>query len=167
MPPPIPHLTDGHRTLLARIYMDPSDPGAFGGVERLSQRGHSSDASITRRSVREFLETEYAYTLHRPARRHFARNHIYVGGIDRQWQSDLADMQQLARANAGARYILTVVDVFAKYAWAAGVRDKSAKTVANAFVQVLAKARPQGLLLTLAGYRPTGARSSLMRALRR
>ena len=35
MPPPIPHLTDAHRTLLTRIYNEPGDPGAFGGVERL------------------------------------------------------------------------------------------------------------------------------------
>ena len=143
MPPPIPHLIEAHRTLLARIYNEPGDPGAFGGAERLYRSAHSSDASITRRAVRQFLETEYAYTLHRPARRHFARNHIYVGGIDRQWQADLADMQQLARANAGARYILTVVDVFSKYAWAAALRDKSAKTVADAFAQVLARARPR------------------------
>ena len=140
---PIPQLTKAQRTLLARIYNEPSDPGAFCGVERLYRSAHARDASITRGAVRQFLATEYAYTLHRPARRHFARNHIYVGGIDRQWQADLADMQQLARANAGARYILTVVDVFSKYAWAAAVRDKSAKTVADAFAQVLASARPR------------------------
>ena len=52
-------------------------------------------------------------------------------------------MQQLARVNAGARYILIVVDVLSKYAWAAAVRNKSAKTVADAFAQVLAKARPR------------------------
>ena len=52
-------------------------------------------------------------------------------------------MQQLARGNAGARYILIVVDVFSKYAWAAAVLDKSAKSVADAFAQVLARARPR------------------------
>ena len=100
---PVPNLTEAHRTLLARIYNEPGDPGAFGGVERMYRSAHASDASITRRAVRQFLQTEYAYTLHRPARRHFERNHFYVSGIDRQWQADLADMQQLARANAGAR----------------------------------------------------------------
>ena len=96
-------MTEAHRTLLARIYKEPGNLGAFCGVERLYRSEHVSDASITRRGVRQFFETEYAYTLHRPARRHFARNHIYVGGIDLQWQADLADMQQLLRANAGAR----------------------------------------------------------------
>ena len=91
--------------------------------------------------MRQFLLTEYAYTLHRPARRHFARNYINVDGIDRQWHADLSDMQQLARANADARYIFTAVDVFSKYAWAAAVRDKSAKTVADTFAQVLARER--------------------------
>ena len=139
---PNPHLTESHRTLTARIYNKPSDPGAFGSIERLDRSAHASDASITQSAVRQFLETEYAYTLHRTARRYFDRNHIYVSGIDRQWQADLADMQQLARANAGAKYILTVVDVLSKYGWAAPVRDKSAKPVADAFAQVLEKVRP-------------------------
>ena len=138
---PISHLTEAHCRLLSRIYNEPSDPCALGDVERLYRSAHSSDASIKRGAVRQFLETEYAYTLHRPARRHFKRHHIYVSEIDRQWQADLADMQQLARANAGARYIFTVVDVFSKYAWATAVRDKSAKTVAEALAQVLASAR--------------------------
>ena len=32
------------------------------------------------------------YTLHKPARRHYKRNRVIVGGIDELWQMDLADM---------------------------------------------------------------------------
>ena len=68
-------------------------------------------AGVTRNKVREFLAGQFAYTLHRPARRRFKRNPIYASGIDRQWQADLADMQTMADENDRARYMLTVVDV--------------------------------------------------------
>ena len=72
---------------------------------------------ITRNAVSDFLSRQRAYTLHKPARRHFPRNRIYVGSIDKQWQAELADMVGLQRDNNGNRYILTVLDVFLKYAW--------------------------------------------------
>ena len=79
---PIPNLTEAHRTLITRIYNEPRDPGASGGVERLYRSAHSSDASITQRTMRQFLETKYAYTLHRLAQHKFNRNHIIMDGID-------------------------------------------------------------------------------------
>ena len=48
---------------------------------------------------------------------HYQRNHIYVCGIDAQWQVDLADMQGLARQNDGIHYLLRVINVFSKFAW--------------------------------------------------
>ena len=44
--------------------------------------------------------------------------------IDAQWQADLADMQVLASQNDGMRYILTVIDVFSKFAWSEPVHSK-------------------------------------------
>ena len=46
------------------------------------------------------------YTLHKPARRHYKRNRVNVGGIDELWQMDLADMQAIATENDGYRYLL-------------------------------------------------------------
>ena len=41
------------------------------------------------------------------------------------------------------RYILTVIDVFSKYAWSEPVRSKDAGAVADALKQVLHQARPR------------------------
>ena len=53
-----------------------------------------------------------AYTLHKPMRHHFKRNRVIVGGIDQQWQMDLADMQSMQKFNDGYRYLLVCIDVF-------------------------------------------------------
>ena len=129
---------------LRRIYRDPSDPGSLGGVDRLLRRAKELNVpNVTRQSVIQFLKGEQAYTLHKPARRRYVRNRTYVAGIDAQWQADLADMQAIARQNGGARYLLTVIDVFSKYAWVAPVKSKDAKAVTEAFHQVLETAAPR------------------------
>ena len=123
---------------LSKLYYDTSGAGSYGGVERLYRRARAANiAGVTREKVRNFLAGQYAYTLHRPARRHFKRNPIYASGIDRQWQADLADMQALAEENDHARYMRTVVDVFSKYAWAVPIVRKEAQTVTEAFAEVL------------------------------
>ena len=52
-------------------------------------------------------------------------------------------MQGLASQNDGMRYILTVIDVFSKYAWSELVRSKDAAAVADALKQMLHHARPR------------------------
>ena len=103
---------------LKKLYYSAEDTGSYGGLERLYRRAVEAQVpDITRDAVRDFLSRQRAYTLHKPARRHFPRNRIYVGKIDKQWQADLADMVGLQRDNGGKRYILTVIDVFSKFAW--------------------------------------------------
>ena len=71
--------------VLGRIYHDPKDSGSLGGVERLLRRARQLHAlGATRKKVEEYLRSEQAYTLHKPARRRFTRNHTYVAGIDAQ-----------------------------------------------------------------------------------
>ena len=87
---------------LAKLYYDASGAGSFGGVERLYQRALAAKvAGVTRDKVRAFLAAQQAYTLHRPARRHYKRNPTYASGIDRQWQADLADMRAIDDENDG------------------------------------------------------------------
>ena len=66
-----------------------------------------------------------------------------MAGIDTQWQADLADMQDIAKQNGGMRYLLTVIDVFSKFAWAIPVNSKNAKAITAAFGQVLTTAYPR------------------------
>ena len=93
---------------LAKLYYDASRAGSFGGVDRLYLCALAAKiAGVTRDKMRAFLAAQQAYTLHRPARRHYKRNPTYANGIDRQWQADLADMRAIADEHDGARYILT------------------------------------------------------------
>ena len=127
--------------LLKEIYYNAEDPGSFGGVDKLYRR--VKEQGITRKEVQNFLRDQRSYSLHKPSRHHFKRNKTLVGGIDVQWQADLADMQGLTRQNGGVHYLMTVIDVFSKFAWVIPTKDKSAKEMVKAFKKLFATAAPR------------------------
>ena len=129
--------------LLKRIYYDPKGEGSYGSVAKLYKRAKEESSALKLNDVKEFLAAQPAYTLHKPYRKRFGRNPTLANGIDYQWQADLADLNQYAKYNDGVRYLMTVIDVFSRYAWVVPVRDKSAKLMHNAFVQLLKESTPR------------------------
>ena len=54
-------------------------------------------------------------------------------------------MQAFYSFNKGFKYILTVIDVLNKYAWAVPVKDKSAASVTKAFEKKISDSIPKKL----------------------
>src|SRR5882724_1767033 len=122
--------------LLESIYFNPSNPGSFGGVNRLKHEANLIDKKIDSEAVLNFLKTQDSYTLHRDIVRKFKRQSVLVSGIDAQWQADLVIMPEMAHYNDGYPNILTVIDVFSKYAWARPLLTKFPDSVINAFQSI-------------------------------
>ncbi len=128
---------------LSKIYYNPHNAGSFGGVSRLLTEARKSGIKLTIRDVRRFLDDQHSYSLHRPVRKAFVRNRTFVSGIDKQWQADLADMQAISTENGGVRFMLTVIDVFSKFAWVIPVKDKSAPAMVSGFEKLFKDASPR------------------------
>jgi hypothetical protein len=112
---------------LTNLYYAAGDPRSYGGVDRLYSRAHDIGIPVSRADVKNYLAKQLPYSIHKPVRHNFPRNHTYAGHIDQQWQADLADMQALKSENGGNNYILTCIDVLSRFAWAVPVRSKSSK----------------------------------------
>ena len=127
---------------LAQVYYNPKRAGALGGVERL-YRDVKKDRKydISRAQIKKWLMKQDTYTLHKPARRHYRRNRVIVGGIDELWQMDLADMQAIAAENDGYRYLLVCIDVFSKYVWVIPLKTKTGPALVTAFKKILESGR--------------------------
>ena len=70
---------------LNKIYHDVKDLASLVGVERLLWRARQLYVpGVPRQKIQEYLRSEQTYTLNKPARRRFTRNHTYVAGIDAQ-----------------------------------------------------------------------------------
>jgi hypothetical protein len=46
-------------------------------------------------------------------------------------------MQNIARFNENFRYLVTCIDVFSKYAWVIPIKNKQAKSVLDAFKNII------------------------------
>ena len=73
----------------------------------------------------------------KPKRKKFRRRRVYAGSVDSIWTADLIDVHQYTRQNKGYKFILVVLDVFSRYAWARPLKNKTGKEVAMAIEDIL------------------------------
>jgi len=118
---------------LRGIYYDPSHPAGYSGVEPLLKY---VGRRFRPRAVKEWMQSQDTYTLHKPIRRKFNRNRYIVNNIDELWQADLNDMRSLAKYNDGFNYILAVIDVFSKHGFMVALKNKTGSSVVHAFDKI-------------------------------
>jgi transposase InsO family protein len=75
--------------------------------------------------------------IHKPFRKTFPRRSVHAAYKDEVWSMDLVDMSEWKAVNDGEKYILTVVDVFTRYAWAKPMKTKSAIDTFAAFIAIV------------------------------
>ena len=73
----------------------------------------------------------------------FRRQRIKPLYKDETWSADLIDKSSLSKYNNNYKFILTVIDIFTKYAWAIPLKNKSGLSITNGFKIVLGE-HPQG-----------------------
>ena len=60
---------------------------------------------------------------------------------DETWSADLIDKSSLSKYNNNYKFILTVIDIFTKYAWAIPLKNKSGLSITNGFKTILLEGR--------------------------
>ena len=80
---------------------------------------------------------QLAEELHKSIIKKFKERKVYSSFKDNIWGADLADMQSTIKFNNGFRFLLCVIDICSKYAWAVPLKDKKGATIVNAFQSIL------------------------------
>lgn len=130
------NIDDEKRKRLSDVYYDIKHPAGFTSIAKLAK---ASD--VNENVVRSWLKEQPAYTLHRQARKNYPTRPYIIHDIDEQWQADLADVTLIANLNQGYRFILTVIDIFSRYAWARPLKSKRGEEVAKAFKEIFDEGR--------------------------
>ena len=104
--------------------------------------------AITRKEIRKWAENNLSYSLHKPSRRTFKRNKVYVPEINSLWEADLAFAQDVAKENNGVNYLLVVIDVLSKCVWVRLMKNKTAHSLLEAFDSILSEGRKPEKLRT-------------------
>jgi transposase InsO family protein len=141
--PPNPEDNESLSDSYSHRYYTPSLPSALGGKKNFLR--HLPETLAKKEGVDDWLSAQDTYTLHRPIVRKFVRRDTVVAGPGQQYQADLIDIQGHKRLNEGHKYILTVIDVFSKRAWAEPLKTKTGVEVAKALDRVLLDAAPKTL----------------------
>ena len=81
----------------------------------------------------------------KPKLKRFPRRRVFSPNVDRIWSGDLLDIHQYARVNKNYTFILVLVDVFSKYAWAKPLKRKEGIEVARALEEVFTQRTPKKL----------------------
>ena len=128
---------------LRKIYYDPSRAGSFQGPEKLYdvvKKEYKGKSPLGLKRIAKWLEKQEVYSLNRPVKRTFQRARVIVSGRFDQFDADLADFQLLKRKNDNFTFILVVIDVFSRYAWAEPILSKSPSSVKRGFEAIFARA---------------------------
>ena len=91
----------------------------------------------------EKQQQQLAKEVHSPQITKFRRERIIPLYKDETWSADLIDKSSLSKYNSNYKFILTVIDILTKFAWAIPLSNKSGLSITNGFKIVLSE-NPQG-----------------------
>lgn len=114
--------------VLRKIYYNTRHPAAYGSVQNLVKA-----SGLSKRAVEQWLRSQPTYTLHKTRRQRFPMARYYVRKPNLQFQADLVDYSKFASHNKGYKFMLMIMDLFTRQAWAFPMRSKSGREVASIF----------------------------------
>lgn len=145
-PPPKTTGVKSWEKYLKSIYFNPKHPASFQGAHKLHQAVKEEGRfTIGLKRLRKWLQENESYSLNKPLRRKFKRGRVIVGGIDDQYDADLSDVQKWDKENDGTRFLLVVIDIFSRYAWAHPLRNKTNAALKQAFEKIFKHRKPRRL----------------------
>lgn len=98
------------------------------------------EQDITRRQMMRWLRLQETYQLHAKLPKRKDTRPIYSGKVGKIIQADLIDYSSQPYRNY--HYILTVIDIFSRKAWAYPLKDKEQPTVAAKLLPLLQRIKP-------------------------
>ena len=79
------------------------------------------------------LRKTIADELHKRVIKNFTRRKVITGDIGETYAMDIVDMSKLEEYNKGFKYMLTMIDITSKFAWAVPMKNKDAKATFEAY----------------------------------
>ena len=120
---------------LRDLYYDPVN--GYRSREKLYQKAREKGLKVSRREVKEWLETQDTYTRYKPIFRKHKFQKTYVKELADQIQLDGVDMGKYKHKNRGYYWFLTGVEVLSRYAFAIPVYRKDTKNMTEGVEKLL------------------------------
>ena len=110
--------------LLKSIYTDLRHPASFSSHYTLFRATKQKNPNILFKDVESWLETQLVYTKYRRIKVKYPHCKVLSRGLRYQYQADLVDYSALKRDNCSFTFLLTVIDIFSRFALAIPIKSK-------------------------------------------
>jgi len=118
----------------SRLYYGPRRPTAFSTLRKLGVALKKNNNKLD--DIRDWLDKQDSYTLHRPIGKRFARNPNTVNNVMDIRECDLVEVRALGKLKDNYKYISSVIDVFSKFLQLIPLRSKTGTVVASAYISI-------------------------------
>lgn len=118
-------------------FTSPGSPLAFSSPYRVYKH---YNGEIPLKNIKKWMHGLDSYTLHKQPKKPKPRNPTFAYNKRYQFQIDLIEIGQLAAANDNYRYLLTVIDIFTRYAFVRPLRNKTAPIFLESFKSIIDEA---------------------------
>lgn len=113
---------------LKRIYYGNNIGALRGPIALLEQARAEGVVGVSLEACKEFLKGEPTYTVYKPARRNYERNHIIATSPGSVVQIDIMDMTRFKHANRHS-YVLLSYDSYSKFLMGVPLKNRSEAAV--------------------------------------
>ena len=104
-----------------------------------TSRARSQMTMSINKTIEKQQQQQLAKEVFSPQITKFKRQRIIPLYKDETWSADLIDKSSLSKYNNNCKFMLTVIDIFTKYAWAIPLKNKSGLSITNDFKIVLSE----------------------------
>ena len=124
---------------LSSIFYNPSQAGAYGGVEKLYKAVRKDGKFVLGRSkIRNWLLKQEDYAVHRETRSKFKRRRVVAPFVAYQWDVDTVFYK---KENAGYAYFVLAIDILSNFVWMVPLRTTTGQEMVEALRQMFATGR--------------------------
>ena len=134
--------------LLKSIYTDLRHPASFSSPYTLFRATKQKNPNILYKDVESWLETQPVYTKYRRIKVKYPCRKVLSRGLRYQYQADLVDYSALKRDNHSFTFLLTIMDIFSRFALAIPIKSKKGPHVATALEKAFKVMKPPRKLQT-------------------
>ena len=110
--------------LLKSIYTDLRHPASFSSRYNLFRATKEKNPNIIYKDVESWLETQPVYTKYRRIKVKYPNHKVLSRGLIYQYQANLVDYSALKRDNHSFTFLLTIIDIFSRFALAIPIKSK-------------------------------------------
>ena len=115
------------------IYTDLRHPASFSSLYTLFRATKQKNPNILYKDVEAWLETQPVYTKYRRIKVKYPHRKVLSSRLRYQYQANLVDYSALKRDNHSFTFLLTIIDIFSRFALAIPIKSKKGPHVAKAF----------------------------------